>query len=179
MGIGMAQNAFAQNAKTLMREWIGTRKQIAFLLDLSVERDSEAFEIIGQFKSKRVFLPSVITGLKIVYELKNARVDTLLKEYPDVVEWLRVKLTPTTTPPDTSGVEQRLDNIERLLLEREIPPTGTAIMQPLQPLTNCKTLTSKPLPLPEDDDDPLPVIATKVATSNSSMNFVNALQNLH
>lgn len=113
MNIGGAQT-FAQNANALMREWAGTRKQITFLLDLAVGRDYETLEIIGEMKSKRTFRGSVIVGLRMVYELRQGRVDTLLKEFPQVVEWLQVKFTP---PPD-GDLRDEIRELKRMMLEQ-------------------------------------------------------------
>lgn len=114
MNHGGMQNTFAQNANALMREWIGTRKQITFLLDLAVSRDYETLEIIQAMKDKRTFRSSVITGLKIVWELRQGRVDTLLHEFPSVIEWLQIKVTP----PDDGGLRDEIRELRRMMLEQ-------------------------------------------------------------
>lgn len=120
MNYGGAQNNLAQRANALMREWSGSRKQVTFLLDVAVTRDYETLEIIEAMKSKRTFRGSVIIGLKIVWELRQGRVDTLLAEFPNVRELLRVQ----QTPPD-DGLRDEIRELKRMMLEQ-----GGNVIQP-------------------------------------------------
>lgn len=138
MNIGGAQT-FAQNANALMREWAGTRKQITFLLDLAVGRDKETLEIISDMKSKRTFRGSVIMGIRMVHELRQGRVDTLLKEFPQVVEWLQVKFNP---PPD-GDLRDEIRELKRMMLEQ-----GGNTIQP-QTLIMKSVTPSAPAPVAE------------------------------
>lgn len=158
MGLGGMQKGFAQNANALMREWIGTRKQITFLLDLAVGRDKETLEIISEMKSKRTFRGSVIIGIRIVYELRQGRVDTLLKEFPQVVEWLQVKVTP----PDSGDIERRFERIERLIIEQ-----GGNTIQP-QTLIMKSVTPSAPAPVAEVKEA-APMDASSIADNFLSM----------
>lgn len=110
MNYGGGQTDYAQSANALMRDWIGTRKKISLWLSLTKPDDLDAYNIISSMKSKRLFRSSVMLGLKMVYELRQGRVDTLLKEFPQVVEWLKVAVTP----PNSDGGGQ-MDNIQGML----------------------------------------------------------------
>lgn len=187
MDFMMTQNTFAQNANALMRDWSGTRKQVSLWLDLKIVRDIEALEIIQMMKSKREFRRSVMLGLKIVWELRQGRVDTLLKEFPDVVKLLQIKTTPPP-PTDNSDILNEILRNQRLLLERgitaDLPPSPIAA-QPLssgqKTLDAPKQITSKQFALPvfDDDDDDIPTVVITKATSDTwSNNFLKGLAGL-
>lgn len=120
MDYGGAQNNLAQRANALMREWSGSRKQVSFLLNVAVTRDYETLEIIEAMKSKRTFRGSVIIGLKIVWELRQGRVDTLLAEFPNVRDLLQVR-----QPPPDDGLRDEIRELKRMMLEQ-----GGAVIQP-------------------------------------------------
>jgi hypothetical protein len=158
------------NARALMPA--ETRNRITLSFQLDVAKDNVEFFIAVKewLAGQRSWKRYMMDGLRLFYDLKNGSTAVLLELFPNIREMLGQGCN--------DDLKSELAELRRILLEREIPPTGTAIMQPL---TTGKQLSSKQLTAPtfaEDEDDVLP-IATKAAQSNSSMNFVNALQNLH
>jgi len=177
MKLGGRQNGLAQNAKTLMLDWIGTRTQITFLLDLATARDREAYDIINVLKSKRTFLPSVILGLKIVWEAGQGKYDTLLMSFPDVIEKLQIKISPPPTPPDTKALEDKIEEMQGMieLFIANQKPSGLA-MQSTQPTTTGKPLAVATLAMPTfDEDDDLIPMPTKKAATDAGQNFLRSM----
>lgn len=175
--------AVAQSAKALVRDWAGTRKRISLWLDLSVSRDWDTLEIIEYMKRKRIFRSSVITGLRIVYEAGQGRFDTLLMTYPDVIEKLRIKITPPPPPPDTKALEDRVKQLQELLeiLVANQKANNSYTMTSTPPTTGKLLATAKPLALPSfDDDDDLPtMMIAKNKDTNAAKNFVTAMMKLY
>ena len=177
MNSGGTQSAFAQSAKTMIADWVGSRKKVSLWLDIKVTRELEALEIIQRMKSKREFRRSVMVGLKIISELKQGRVETLLAEFPNIKELLGVKVGQ-----GDGGLKDDIAELKRLLQEATItaptlpaPPSDYPTMKPTgKPLGGFKPLSA---PAFDDDDDALP-LATKKAADTSAMNFLNALDSV-
>lgn len=176
--LSLQENDLAQSAYALVQDWIGSRMQIRFWLSLDKREDCEVLEIIDCMKDKRTFRRSVMIGLRIVWELKHAKVDTLLKEFPQVVDWLKVKLTPPA-PSGAGGLDEIINKKLDLILERGI--TDTAL--PPSPIAaqpaGLKALAAPAFAMPTfDDDEDLPTVVVNKVASNAGRNFLKSFEGL-
>lgn len=182
MSLGGMQKSFAQNANALVRDWIGTRKQVSLWLDVSIHRELETLGIIDMMKSTRTFRRSVITGLRVVWAYNKRDKDAILQELPDLREILGLG------QGGDDDLKKELAEVKRLILEQQahgIPPsqTGYTMASTPQPLTTGKPLaTAKPLALPAfDDDDDMPTLISTVknVSIDAGLNFLQQLSGIH
>jgi hypothetical protein len=101
------------------------RRLVQFWLDEQMEDDRELLGIITELRKAREFTQIVRDGIRLIRELKEGRVDMLLTLFPNVVYWLEIKLTP---PPDTSGIESKLDRLEQLVMYSTIEQGGNGMV---------------------------------------------------
>lgn len=172
-----AQSPAALVLKHKALDWIGNRKRIDFWLFVDKIYDLEVYAIIDWLKKKGLFRSYAMTGLRVMFAYHHNNIEAILDELPDLKELLGQGNCGETQEMLKEILENQRKLLELGITDTKLPPSPIAA----QPATTGRPLTSKQLAAPsfaEDEDDVLP-IATKAAQSNSSMNFVNALQNLH
>jgi len=180
----MTKTRGAQNKalvlKHKMQDWIGTRKQVQFWLNLSKQPEIEMFDMITWFKSKGLFRSSVMRGLRVVYAYIQNDIEGVIAELPNLKGMLGQGSNPP--PPDnTELLKKIIANQERQLeqgITASIPPTGGLTMTGLQPMTKAATgqlLTTKAVSLPVfDDDDDIPEISI-VKGRSAVENFLSGI----
>ena len=62
------------------------RMRFTFWLDLNKQDEHELADIVDTLKSQRGYASAIRDGLRIVWELRQGRVDTLVKLFPWVAE---------------------------------------------------------------------------------------------
>lgn len=62
------------------------RMRFTFWLDLNKQDEHELADIVDTLKSQRGYASAIRDGLRMVWELRQGRVDTLVKLFPWVVE---------------------------------------------------------------------------------------------
>lgn len=62
------------------------RKRYEFWLNLNAETEYEIAEIADELKAQRGYASAIRDGLRMVWELRQGRVDTLVKLFPWIVE---------------------------------------------------------------------------------------------
>lgn len=150
------------------------RRTRKFQLRTTHAEDMHVAEILDYARSERREVTMIRAAIQLQHSLEQGDPSILFERFPWIIK--AVKDIVGGGGGDLSEIKSMLE----VVMAQQKSNGGYEMAS--QPLTNCKTLTSKPLPAPvfdDDSEDELPVIATKAATSNSSMNFVNALQNLH
>lgn len=139
-----------------VQHWVGDRFRVDFWLHVNSQRDYETLEIIEAMKSKRTFRGSVIIGLKIVWELRQGRVETLLAEFPNVRDLLQVK-----QPPPDDGLRDEIRELKRMMLEQ-----GGAVIQPQSVI--MKSVVDAPAPVVQ--------AATVASADDIANNFLSMFQ---
>lgn len=149
------------------------RLQYKFWLNQYDEEEKLVSEIIEWLKTERDFTKAIRDGLRLIWDLRNGRVEVLLELFPQIREWLS---TPEPPPNDPTGnLEKRLIRIEDLILTQKELPEPPANYPQLKPLS---TKLQPIFELPRLDDDEETLILKKSTNVDASANFYAAMMNL-
>lgn len=143
---------------------------------LNFQKDDELLvaERIDDLKRRRSFTSVVREGIIIISELREGRVDTLLRLYPWIVDVIR---TPQPPPPDDGDLKHEISLLRKLILEQgsiQAPPRDYPQMK--QSGAGIGTLgTSRQFTLPMVDEDNLDdTIVLNKATASTNSNAAMA-----
>ena len=152
------------------------RERVTFRFQLDIARDNVEFfmQLQQWLAAKRSWKRYAMDGLRLIYDLKNGSTEVLLELFPNIREMLG--------QGGDDSIKNELAELKRLLLEREIPPTGGYTMTASQPPTSGQQPLAVPkqiaLPVFADDDDEDTVIlatASQSAGSEAAANFLAAM----
>ena len=105
------------------------RKRIDLFLDLTKKDERLVLRTIEMLKAKRNFSSVVRDGIMIVNELRQGKVDLLLKLYP----WVADAIRPPTQPiPVSSDLERQIADLKQTILQQGnigVPATGYPMMK--------------------------------------------------
>lgn len=165
------------------------RQKVEFWLRKNKADEVWLVDLIGYLKGQRVFARVIRDGLRLIWDLKNKNVDVLLELFPDVANWLQVKMTPPPPPPDIAKLERQIAQLQQYLIEQggnqlPQPPADYPSMKPsgLQPLGGMKPIAGglKPLSKPMvDDDDDVEIVVKKNTSTDAGLNFLAAMASLN
>lgn len=79
------------------------RKRYEFWLNLNAETEYEIAEIADELKAQRGYASAIRDGLRMVWELRQGRVDTLVKLFPWIVE----RFQPQTDTTELSSLVEQ------------------------------------------------------------------------
>lgn len=88
-----------------------------FFFWLDYDKDSELLiaEQIDELKSQRLFTCTIRDGIRLIYDLRKGRIDVLLELFPEIRKKFR-------NDQATSDLENRIQQLERMLLYEKTPP---------------------------------------------------------
>lgn len=150
---------------------------------LNGDKDDELLvaETIDELKQRRSFSAVVRDGIMIVKELREGRVDLLLKLFPFVLDAIAERLPPPVPPtPPPMDTTDLLAEFRRMLNEqgREIPDTRDYGIPAMKPLTKGLP-AALAMPVFDDDDDGMDtVILTKAKVSGNSETALAAMMKI-
>lgn len=136
------------------------RGRFTFWLDFRKDDELLLAEMIDDLKRKRGFASAIRDGLRLIVDLRAGRLDVLFELFPWVqAEFLKYleSIQPLKPEPEFQ-LQQQLERLERLMLERGYVPE-----QGGRPLPTRPELPRPLEPLPEPEYD-----------GNASENFLNA-----
>jgi hypothetical protein len=114
----------------------------------------------------------------IVSELREGRVDTLLKLYPWIVDLVR----QSAPPPNTHELERQIADLTNLIIQQSGSSTSPVDQLHMKPLGVIQQIvgTKRKLELPQLDEDDSGITLTVKRSTNSdaSVNLFNALLGL-
>lgn len=154
------------------------RHRFNFWLDFSKDDELLVAETIDELKVKRSFASVVRDGIMIVNELRQGRVDLLLKLYPFVADAIR----PTAPPvdPDRGDLERLIEkavhNSVSNIIQLPAPPVDYPVMKQAATGT-LGGLRKMALPVIDDDDDDT-IVINKTAAPNVMQNFLDSFAKL-
>lgn len=98
------------------------RYKIQFWLNSEKEDELNVADTVAELKQRRSFSATVRDGIMIVNELRQGRVDLLLRLYPWVKDTI-IDMLPPQQPPPTDEITELKRMIERLIEQggRAIP----------------------------------------------------------
>ncbi len=79
------------------------RMRFTFWLDLNKSDESELADIVDTLKSQRGYASAIRDGLRMVWELRQGRVDTLVKLFP----WVAERFQPQTDTTELSSLVEQ------------------------------------------------------------------------
>ncbi|MBZ0294675.1 MAG: hypothetical protein K8L99_19070 [Anaerolineae bacterium] len=138
------------------------RFRFNFWLDCNKDSELLLADEIDQLKRQRSFTAAIRDGLRLIIDLRAGRLDVLFDLFP----WVRAEFLEyiqSQTPPPTD-LKQQLQRLEKLLLEQGNQPIAIpAGPKALQPVNGVgpKPLQTTAIPLPEDDDEDIPLKINK------------------
>ncbi|MEO8611659.1 MAG: hypothetical protein ABI690_27415 [Chloroflexota bacterium] len=117
------------------------RKRIDLFLDLKKKDERLVLRTIENLKAKRYFSSVVRDGIMIVNELRQGKVDLLLKLYPWVADAIRPPAHPI---PVSSDLEGQIADLKQIILQQGnigVPPVGYPVMKQIgaPPVVTPKT----------------------------------------
>lgn len=154
------------------------RLRYTFWLNHLNQDEERVADTIEKLKNERSFATVVRDGIMIVSELREGRADLLFKLYP----WIADLVKPTTPPPpDTSALERKIEQLERVILQQGIPTNAPLVASPALKPTGMQPIAgaSRKFDLPtfdDDDDDGATLVIKKSTNTDASMNFLTQLQ---
>lgn len=101
------------------------RYKFNFWLDANKDDELIVAERIDELKRKRSFASVLRDGIMIVSELRDGKVDLLLKLYPWVADAARPLAAPPQTP-STGDLERQIADLKQMILQQQ----GSAIKAP-------------------------------------------------
>jgi len=151
------------------------RLRFTFWLDMTKPDEENIAETIDHLKAERSFVRTVRDGIRLICDLRAGRLDVLFELFPWVrAEFLEYMASLQLQPQrQDSELRQRLERMERLLLEQgNVPISSTA--------SGPKPLAAPQPVSPETDsaDDDLLVVKKAQSDGSSARNFLEAAFNL-
>lgn len=92
------------------------RKRYEFWLNLNAESEYEIAEIVDDLKAQRGYASAIRDGLKLIWELRQGKVDTLVKLFPWIAERFQAQ---SNTDELTALVEQ----VKSIVVNQRAMPT--------------------------------------------------------
>lgn len=146
-----------------------------FWLDIAKPEERAIAEQSDSLKSRRQWQPSVRDALKLLYSLREKRIDVLLTLFPWVEEYFRARFAHEDSPANrefAAILKQQADILSHLA-NRPALPESTPQTPKLLNIPKVDT------PVFDDDDDDDIVLDIKKDTSTSSANnFLSSLAGL-
>lgn len=106
------------------------RYKFNFWLDCDKDDELLVAEQVNELKRKRSFSSVLRDGIMIVSELRQGKVDLLLKLYPFVADMIRQATPPPA--PDNSDIERQIAELKRIIMEQggiTAPPANYPVMK--------------------------------------------------
>lgn len=155
------------------------RKRVDFWLDDTHTQDVKLWKIIQKLRGKRAFSQTVKDGILIVNQLRQGKLDALLRLHPWIVDKILTTYAPPPSATDTGDLEARItaridSALQEALLHAPSLPATTPVASGT--IGQGKTFT---LPLVDDSDDDDDTIVLKKSTgTNSTRNFLASFAKL-
>lgn len=141
------------------------RLQFKFWLDVNKADEYHIAELIDELKRGGAFSKAIRDGLRLIADLWRGNLDVLLTLFPWVEDAFYERFA--AQQPDTDdALQQRLDSLEKLLLQQGNVPLETAVSGP-KPL-------AKGVPKSDTPDDDLLVMRKAQSDGSSSRNFLDS-----
>ncbi len=138
------------------------RLRFTFWLDLNKPDENLIAEMIDDLKIGKLFAKTIRDGIRLIYDLRAGRLDTLFELFP----WVQEALTKPTAITDVSTGAGQLEEIKSILelVVRQQTSGGYMIQSSSQTL-------QKPLPIPPvaEVKASAPVSADEIASNFLSM----------
>ena len=147
------------------------RLQFKFWIDTSQPDGELVADTIELLKNDRAFTRAVRDGIMIVSELRQGRVDLLLKLYPWLADALRA--TPAANPSsggdDDSDLKASIQRLEQLFLQQNSGPI-------MAPASGPKAMNVPKIAasVAHDDDEDMLVIKKAKGNGSASENFLKS-----
>lgn len=116
------------------------RKRHEFWLNLNSAGEAEVAEIVKDLKSRRGYASAIRDGLRMVWELRQGKVDTLVKLFPWVVDAFAQPKTAPDMPDMTElkGLMKELKSVMRTTQTMEIPAWNAPMASDMNLKTDYK-----------------------------------------
>jgi hypothetical protein len=159
---------------TCQKTYPAYRTQHRFWLDTNRQDERDLAEYIAALKEKRTFVSTLRDALRLIRDLRQGRVEVLLKLFPWVADYFMAQThyLPATSPiPDLHlALQTHLERVEKLLSSR--PVMETPMLPPTVPSRYAGDEIDLEIKVAEEDEE-----AGKRATQNF-MRSLMAIQNL-
>ena len=150
------------------------RLMFKFWLDVTKPEEGRIADKIEILKNERTFSQVIRDGIRLMWDLKQGKTDVLFELFP----WVQTDVVPRVGNQSHSPkLDSQLKRIEQLLLEQSQAPALEAGLGGGE----IKRLQVGSMAPPSFDDDDLPTLNVRKATSSGSSattNFLNSLQAL-
>lgn len=140
------------------------RLRYSFWINVLNPMEELVADEIERLKNKRAFASAVRDGIMLISELREGKIDLLLKLFP----WIRDCFTPP--PTDMDAMKEELSFLKALVLAQA--------NRPVQPAGQGAPRSLTAAPAPADDDDTLTVAVDADAGSRSAQNFIDSMLRL-
>lgn len=151
-----------------------------FELDIRKAVEGDLDKEIRQLTMDRKFASTVRNALRLVISLNAGDTSVLAELYPHLVTNMIGQGIPVPTPPDTSNLERKVDDLTDLVVS--LRKAGEYVMQPTasQPQPGgLKAIAAPAFKMPVfDEDDELPTVIVKKAR-DAGLNFLESLTGVH
>lgn len=161
------------------------RLRYTFWLDHLNPDELKVADTIEQLKNQRSFATVVRDGIMLVNELRQGKIDLLLRLFPWVADAIRGG-AGAGGAGGSGDMQRQFDDLKRLIMEQSsinAPPPNYPVMKSSGNTGSAKPLAVggfKPmLPRFEDDDDEgATVVIRKDASTDAGLNFLRAVSGL-
>ena len=151
------------------------RLMFKFWLDVTKPEEGRIADKIEILKNERTFSQVIRDGIRLMWDLKQGKTDVLYELFP----WVQADApSRSLNQSNNPKLASQLKRIEQLLLEQSQTPALEAELG----RGEIKRLNVGSMAPPSFDDDDIPTINVRKATSNgtsATTNFLNSLQALH
>ena len=157
-----------------------SRWRVTFWLDDQIDRDWKIGEMIRDLKKQRQFTSAVRDGIRLIVDLRAGRTDVLFELFPLLAEQLKASAAPP--PPDTSGLERKIDQLQQAFLSGG---AGSSNGLSMLPATTggligggIKTMNVPQIAMPtfdDDDDEQDTVVIKRADPAEVSKNWVEQM----
>jgi hypothetical protein len=141
------------------------RLMFKFWLDVTNPIELEVSEAIEELKQQRTFAKTIRDGIRLVYTLRQGRLDVLFELFP----WVKAELQPQSVAADGVGLERKIEELRSLILVHTAP---------IQETTKPALRSLTPLSSVVDDDDQDTIIIRKDTSTDASLNLLASMQGL-
>jgi hypothetical protein len=142
------------------------RQKFTFWLNLLDNHEFAIAELISELKRERKFASTIRDGIRLIYDLRQGRVDVLFEMFP----WVKAEFIAGVQPHETAGekaLREQLERMEKLMLQQGNTPVQ---------LPGPKAMNVPEFKTPTFDDDD--IVLKKDTSTDSAKNFIQSMMNL-
>lgn len=149
------------------------RGRFNFYLNFLKDDELMVAERIDDLKRRRSFTSVIREGIIIISELREGRCDTLLANYPWIVDAIKAPAPPT----DNGDLKREIADLKRIVLEqgRAIPDTresGFPAFAPVMKPSKLQKVIALPIIEPDIDDQDTIVVSERKDDMTTTKNFL-------